>query len=337
MFFLKKNPEFDLTFICSKGADHFAQPILNELEKKYKIQYLYPVHKMDYWHFKVLGKVIWVEWANKFAHQVSKKKWKDKKIIVRLHRNEILSRYMKLIKWKNVDHVIFVNSNFENEFKQKISNNVQTSTIPNAIDVGAFPYMEPKNNKSICIYGYGFNPIKGYDDLIRFFQKLLALDPDFHLTIMGMATKQHSSIRQLKKIKGLVQDLSLEKHITIIEKDLVDSLVKDKKNVSQFLSRHDIILSFSHVESFHYAFAEGLLSGLQGFYNQWHNPLIKEFWGPWGCKSEKNMVDRIIEWSELDTSEMKKITYKNREYVIGHFSSSHVAERYASLFFGVNS
>ena len=337
MFLSNKKPEFDLTFICRKGEDHFAQPILNELAKKYKIQYLYPVHKMDYWNFKVRGKVIWVEWANKFAHQVAKKDWKDKKVIVRFHRSEILSRYMKMIKWKNVDHIIFVNSNFENEFKQKISNGVQTSTIPNAVEEEAFTFLQPRSNNSICVYGYGFNPIKGYDDLILFFRKLLDVDSKFHLTIMGMITAQPSSIRQLKKIKELIRENGLEEKITIIEKELVDSLVEDRTHVSQFLSRHEVILSFSQTESFHYAFAEGLLCGLQGFYNQWSNPLINEFWGPWGCTSEEDMIQRIIEWSKLDLSQKKKTTEKNREYVINNFSSKHIAERYASLFFKASS
>jgi glycosyltransferase involved in cell wall biosynthesis len=334
---LKQKPLYDLTFVCRKGENHFAQPILHELKKRFSIQYLYPNHKRDYWHFQVKGKVIWVEWAHKFAHQVAKKKWEDKKVVVRFHRSEILSRYMKMIKWKNIDHVIFVNSNFENEFRQKISNNLLTSTIPNAIDVKAFPFEEPKSNKSICVYGYGFNPIKGYDSLILFFHKLLNRDSEFHLTIMGMITKQPSSKRQLKKIKEMIREIGIEEKITIIEKDLVDSLVKDRENVSQFLSRHEIILSFSHVESFHYSFAEGLLCGLQGFYNQWHNPLIKEFWNPWGCSSEEDMLKKIIHWSKLDLSAKKEITQRNRQYVLNNFGSQHIAKQYESLFFGAHS
>ena len=60
--------------MCYKGKEHFAEPILNILEKKYSIEYLYLERNRDYWHFKVKGKVIWNEWANKFAWHISKKK-----------------------------------------------------------------------------------------------------------------------------------------------------------------------------------------------------------------------------------------------------------------------
>ena len=78
--------KYDITFISRKDSAHFAEPILSELKKKYVIQYLSPEHKYQYNHWQVKGEVIWVEWAHKFAREVSKKNWKHKKVIVRLHR-----------------------------------------------------------------------------------------------------------------------------------------------------------------------------------------------------------------------------------------------------------
>ena len=45
---------------------------MQELEKKYTIQYLFPEHKRDYHHWQVKGRIIWVEWAHKFAKEVAK-------------------------------------------------------------------------------------------------------------------------------------------------------------------------------------------------------------------------------------------------------------------------
>ncbi|MBL7086366.1 MAG: hypothetical protein ISS28_04635 [Candidatus Cloacimonetes bacterium] len=46
--FFAEEIEFDITFICRSRKNHFAEPILRELENKYSIQYLYPEHKKDY-------------------------------------------------------------------------------------------------------------------------------------------------------------------------------------------------------------------------------------------------------------------------------------------------
>lgn len=330
MILLKKSPTYNLTFICRKGQEHFAQPILKELEKKYTIQYLYPEHKINY--FMLIGDIIWIEWANKFALQVSKKRWKNKKVIVRLHRNEIISRYMKKIKWGNIYNVIFVNSYFENEFKEKISSTIKTITIPNAIDIKSFPYYPHKYGKSICVYGFTFNPIKGYDLLLKMFRKLVNIDPEFHLTIMGMISKQHSSIRHLKEIKQQIINLNLTENVTIIEKKRVNSIITDRTNVSKFLRNHDIIMSYSSTESFHYSFAEGLLSGLEGFYNMWHNPLIAEFWKKWGYNNEKNLMNGILNWVNLSQEEKENKAQANREYVINNFSDKIISKKFEKLF-----
>ncbi len=332
MKIFKNKTIYDITFICRKGHDHFAQPILKELEKKYHIQYLYPEHRLEYWHFLVRGKVIWVEWANKFALPVSRKSWKNKKLIIRLHRNEIISRYMSKIIWKNVDKLVFINKYFENEFKNKVSSEVDTITIPNAIDINSFPLIPHLYGKSICVYSFTFNPIKGYDQLINMFYKLIKIDSGFHLTIMGMITKQHSAIRHLKEIKDQVINMGLSDKITIIERQRVDSLIEDRENVVNFLRKHDIIISYSHTESFHYSFAEGMLCGLEGFYNMWHNSLIKKYWGNWGYESEEEFIDSIIKWSNLSQTDKERKVEENRKYIIKNFSSEAISKKYEKIF-----
>ena len=89
---------------------------MQELEKKYTIQYLFPEHKRDYHHWQVKGRIIWVEWAHKFAKEVAKKKWNRKNVIVRLHRYELDTTYMNEINWDNVDQLIFVNPELEKDF-----------------------------------------------------------------------------------------------------------------------------------------------------------------------------------------------------------------------------
>jgi len=333
VFFIKKIPDYDITFICAKDHEHFAEPILDRLGKKYKIQHLLMVHKRDYWHFKVKGRVIWCEWANKFAHQVSQRKWQDRRVIVRLHRYEIDSVFMKLINWENIDNAIFVNSNFENKFKQKVSPDVKTITIPNAIDIDSFPYRSHQYGKSLCAYGLGFDKRKGYNLLINMFKKLHDIDPEFRLTILGMTINQAGSLNNLATIKKQIIDLGLSEKVTIIERDKVSSLVEDRKNISEIIMKHDIIMSYSENESFHYSLAEGLLSGLEGFYNMWQNPLISEFWANWGYQSEDDLINGIVNWSKLSQDEKENRALTNRNYVSMNFGSKVISKKFEKLFF----
>ncbi len=325
--------KYDITFICRRGKDHFAEPILSELAKTYTIQYLYPEHKRDLLLNQIKGKIIWVEWAHKFAKIVSKKKWKNKKVFVRLHRYEIDTDYMKKIKWQNIDKIIFVNKNFEKQFTENINSKVETVTITNALSISDFPMRQIKNTKKLFSYSIAFLPWKGYLELLDSFAKLLIRDNSFHLSILARKPQTNLEGSYIGQINSRLQTLRLKNFVTKIERENITDFVKDRKNISDCLSQHDAIISFSKKESFHYAFAEGLLSGLQGFYNAWENPLVKEFWSKWGYNSEDDMIAGILQWSNLSLKDKEKIVQENRNYVIKNFGTNNIAKVYENEFF----
>ena len=328
MWPFNKKIKYDITFICRRGKNHFAEPILKELEKKYSIQYLYPEHKRDYSHRQILGNVIWIEWAHKFAKLVSRKKWENKKVFIRLHRWEINTDFMEKINWKNVDGVIFVNRIFENLFKQRVNDSIRTIAIPNALSINDFPFHNVADKKSLICYSISYIERKGYLELITFFDKLIQKDNSFKLTIFARNPKTEEEQQYLKLIEDKIKELNIYNSISIIKREKNLNLVNDRKNISQYLSKHSIIVSFSKNESFQYTIAEGLLSGLQGFYNAWQNPLIKDFWNKWGYNSEDEMIDAIINWSNISLNEKQKIAKENRKYVINNFSSENISEKY---------
>ena len=328
MLSFSKKKKYDITFICRCGKDHFAEPILKELEKKYSIQYLYPEHKRDYSHRQIRGNVIWVEWALKFAYLVSRKKWENKKVFIRLHRWEIDTDFMKKINWENIDKVIFVNKKFENLFKQRVNYPVETITISNTISINDFPLYDVVYRHTIICYSISYIKRKGYLELITFFDELIQKDSSFKLTILARNPETEEEQQYLKLIENKIKELNIYDSISIIKREKNLNLVNDRGNISQYLSKHSIIVSFSKNESFQYTIAEGLLSGLQGFYNAWQNPLIDNFWGKWGYNSEDEMIDAIIEWSKLLPSEKQSIAKENRKYVIDNFGSENIGEKY---------
>ena len=266
---------------------------------------------------------------------MSSKPLKNQKLIIWLHRGEIDTKYMKKINWENVTMLVFINNNLNIQFQSKFGNIVQTLTIPNAISTNAYPMHNTlQNSKSIIAYSYSFFPVKGYIELIKFFNKLFKIDSTYSLTIMAQNTNQPSAKRNLKAMKLLINELQLSNSIKIIENTLLYSIKKNRERVVEELSKHGIIISFSKIESFHYSFAEGLLSGLQGFYNMWDNTMIKEFWGSWGYNSESEMLESILKWEKLSHEEKMNQLRKNRDYIISNFDSEVIGGKYLKLFEG---
>ena len=98
----KSGHDIELTFICRKRNDQFAQPIINFLKKHIQIQEIYPNSSFGFWRNNIQGKIIWVEWARDIAKVLSSKPFKRQKLIIRLHRGEIETKFMKKINWENV-------------------------------------------------------------------------------------------------------------------------------------------------------------------------------------------------------------------------------------------
>ena len=286
---LKSGHDIELTFICQKGNDHFAQPIINYLKKHIRIQEIYPNSSIGFWRNNIQGKIIWVEWARAIAKVLSSKPFKRQKLIIRLHRGEIETKFMKKINWENVSLLVFINDKLKNKFHSKYGN-------------------------------------------INFFNKLYKIDSTYSLTIMAQNTNQPSAKRNLKAMKLLINELQLSNSIKIIENPLLYSIRKNQERVVEVLSKHGIIISFSKIESFHYSFAEGLLSWLQGFYNMWDNNMIKEFWESWGYNSESEMLNGILKWEKLSYEKKIKQLQMNRDYIISNFGLEVIGEQYLKLF-----
>ena len=318
---------YDITFISRKDSAHFAEPILSELKKKYSIQYLSPEHKYQYNHWQVKGEIIWVEWAHKFAREVSKKKWKHKKVIVRLHRYEIDTIYMDSIKWENIDLLIFVNPELENLFKNKYKDVVQTITIPNALDISKLPYNEPTKENNILAYSMFFSPVKAYDQLIKIFSNIININTDLYLTIVAQESENIEHQQYFNDCKNLVMNLNLDDNIKLIS-------INDAEEILKILLKNNAIISYSNLESFHYAFAEGLLSGLEGFCRGWRQLEPSYFWKDWCYFNEKDFINAVIKWSNRPLKDRVENSKKNREYIINNYSSSVISkiyENYLSL------
>jgi len=325
----KNNPK--LIFISGLNKKHFAVPILNFLSKK--IELSISESKYNFIH-KIRAEnknIIWVEWARKHAKYFSHKIHVNQKLFIRLHRYEINDEVLlKQINWSNVHTVIFVNSEIEKEFNEK-NFNVNTVTIPNAINTSIFKIKNITEKNSLLAYGQHYNSIKAYDKLINLFVKIIEKDPSFSLTIANQKPIKENHKQYFDLCNNLIYKYGLTNKINLLQLDHKNELDK-QSNIIKLIHNHNAIISYSDIESFHYAFAEGLLCGLQGFCNGWRKLNPNEFWHTWCYDNQEKMINAILNWGQLSHYERNIISKKNRTYIINNFSSQVIGEKYFNLF-----
>ena len=98
------------------------------------------------------------------------------------------------------------------------------------------------------------------------------------------------------------------------------------------MKTHNTIVSYSQLESFHYSFAEGLLSGLEGFCNGWRDLNPRFFWNDWCYDNEQDFINAILKWSKSPLEDRIYKSKKNREYIINNYSSKRILSDYKNLF-----
>ena len=322
----------EITFICELNKDHFANPILLELSQNCNINKTISNSRFQYFLSRFNTQTYWVEWATNSAIFISKYKKKHQKLFIRLHRYEMYkNKFIKKIRWDNVDRVIFVNSELEKEFKTIVPN-CETITIPNAVDMNSFPLTTRNSDNSLLSYGYQFHPIKGYLNLIKIFHEIVALNDSFTLTIAGKNPEDDLYKKHLDECLELIKKFNLENHINMKKLDISINELSEHKNINNLLHSHNGIISYSLEESFHYAFAEGLSSGLQGFCNGWRRLNPKEFWGNWCYDNEESMIKGLLDWSNINSQKRNDIAVNNREYIKNNYSSQIIANLYLNLF-----
>jgi hypothetical protein len=124
--------------------------------------------------------LIWVEWANDYAINVSKYETKAKKIL-RIHAFEAYSNVLPYVDFNGYDLIIFVAEHIKKYVESKYGEISHSVVIPNAIDTDKFsiPLNKEKNNK-IAYAGYVTRK-KGIGELLLIAKSL----PEYEFHIAG--------------------------------------------------------------------------------------------------------------------------------------------------------
>lgn len=196
-----------------------------------------------------LGNVIWYQ-AHKKEHQ---------KLIVRLHRFEMNTKYPTQFDYSKIDQIIAISPYIFEEFHRVAGvPREKMRVIFNAIDVKRFDKeKEPESNFNLGMIGF-VPKLKRIDRAIEIFEKLYMKDNRYHLYIKGKHPNEFGWVWNDKE-----QRQYYDKVFEKIGKSEFGKNVHFEGwgDVAEWLKKIGYVLSISDYESFHMAPIEGMASG----------------------------------------------------------------------------
>lgn len=275
--------------------------------------------------------VVFCEWGLANAVWYSKNLPREKKLIVRIHAQEVNKRAAKFgkeIDKDRVDLFIFVSDRVRKEAIRMFGFDLnKTVVIPNFVLDEEYSLIE-----------------RSFEDVVRLgMVGIIPKQKRLDLAIDLLKEIQNRGFRAELKIKGpRPEELSwmkvgsrakeLEYYDELYEKIEKDSELKNAvkfygwgNDVARFYEEVDYILSPSDSESFHYALADGVLSGCQPIVWPWKE--AREIYNPsWIVENVSDAANKIIKYRE------NKIQYKieeqknNRKFIVEKYGFRKIFE-----------
>ncbi len=256
--------------ICSPGLDNHLGEVGDFLKANYEVKFCVTWDMETIFNAVGWADVVWIEWANKTAVDVTSlgHLMYQKQVILRLHSYEAFGTDPDWIHWACITDLIFVAAHVRDLVLKKyptIKDNVdRIHLIPNGIDCERFTlpdsrrYQPTPLNKKIACLGF-INYKKGPQLLWTSFAELLKNDPEFELHIAGEF--QDPRYEEYFKHMRATNPVFAEKvvfHGWIAEPE-------------KWLSNFGYVVCTSMWESQHKALMEGMAMGLK--------PLVYNFVG----------------------------------------------------------
>ncbi|MFD2044493.1 glycosyltransferase family 4 protein [Ornithinibacillus salinisoli] len=258
-----------------------------------------------------LGNVIWCQ----------KHKKSNQRLIVRLHRFEMNTRFPALFDYKKIDQLIAISPYIYEEFHRvaKVPRE-KMKVIFNAVDTQRFAKDKVEDSKfNIGLIGY-VPKLKRLDRAIDIFEKLYELDPRYKLYIKGKRPeevdwvwKRASQREHYKDAFERIQQSKFKEHI----------FIEGWGDVSEWLKNVGYVLSVSDYESFHLAPIEGMASGAF--------PVVLQREGVRCVFQEKYIFENIEQAVTFISSKNNKDESELASYVEERFSLQKICEKMDEL------
>lgn len=255
--------------------------------------------------------IIIAEWCLGNAVWYSKRKLPHQKLIVRLHRQELFSKYIEDLKIENIDKFICIAPYLKEEVEKKLGLPQNKSIlIYNTTNVKRFDQSKAKNSMfNLGMLGY-HTKRKRPDKAIDIFEKLKSKDERFTLILKG----QHpSKVRWVWK-KEEEREYYKRLFARIKSSPYKDSIIFDDfgNDVHEWFKHIGFILSTSDHEGSHQAVSEGMASGSLPMITGWKGADLiypKEYVKQTTDEVAKEIITYVNNTSEYKRKQKQCIKY----------------------------
>lgn len=204
--------------------------------------------------------IIFCEWGLGNAVWYSRNKLERQKLIIRVHRQELVTNYPENYTIDNIDKIVTVSPIIKKDIMQKINiPEDKVVVIYNVID--AIKLNKPKIEDSKYNIGMlGYSPkIKRIDRALEIFDNVWRVDNKYKLYIKGMSPQQYTWLWSRKEEREYYENVFYKIKKSDCSKNIIfENWSEDKE---EWFKKIGYILSVSDFESFHLAVAEGMASG----------------------------------------------------------------------------
>jgi len=256
--------------------------------------------------------VTWIEWASELAVAITNLHKSSSKYVVRLHEYEAFADYPYLMKWKNVEEVVFVSEFMKRVLDWRglnIDSFTNTKVIYNGIDLKDFVFKERKPGYDIGIAAY-IEQGKNVALAVQILAELVKINKNYKLHIAGEFVDKRYELY----VKDLIKKCGLEENVEFY--GWVD-------NIAEWWENKQYLLSTSIHESFGYNIVEAMAMGIK--------PVIHDFYDAKELFESKWLFRTVDEAVQIITSDDYDSAYY-RSFVQQRYSLDRQVSEFIELF-----
>ncbi|AJG40024.1 glycosyl transferase family 1 [Thermotoga sp. RQ7] len=286
--------DIKLAIFCLPGLDNFIKDIAQILSNIYDVKLVVTTDGRQIKEAYDWADIVWLEWANEMAVEITNKLPKDeKKIICRLHRYEAFTPFVQKINWNNIDKLILVADHMK-EVLEKYQSNIykliedRIEVVPNGLDLNRFQFRVRRPGFNIAVVAH-INHRKEPAMWLQVIGMLKKVDEKYTLHIAG----DFQDPTYAHYFYYFIKNAGLEKNVKLY--GWVD-------DVNAFLEDKNYLLSTSIHEGHPYNIAEAMARGIK--------PIIHNYAGAKTQWPEKLVYNFIFEIPNLLSEEYNSLSYR---------------------------
>lgn len=279
---------------------------------------------------------IFCEWGLANAAWYSSNLAAGKRLVVRLHAQEVRGsalQFGKAINVERVDKFVFVTEWVRREAIRLFGwPEEKTCVIPNFVLEDEYSFSPRTFGDTIRLGMVGIVPQqKGFDRAVDLAELLIGRGQSVELHLKGPRPETIPFMQAPNRAKELQYYSALQDRIQK-NPNLCNAVhFHDWGNdVARFYQNVDHILSASESESFHYALADGVASGCHPVI--WDRPEAADIFSPdWVVPDTRAAADRIMSFRQQTRAQQQSEMKDGRNLVVGKYGSENIFPRLDAL------